>query len=91
MLATSGVVDGAGVSGLLGHDVDSFLDWIWKITGGNADVCENTGVAEKAIRKLLKTKSGICHGDTEAPRTEWCKEMGMRWRSWAGDSTFCPC
>jgi putative NIF3 family GTP cyclohydrolase 1 type 2 len=39
--ATSRVVDEAGVSGLLGHEWFLFLRWIWKITGGNAEVCEN--------------------------------------------------
>jgi hypothetical protein len=42
VLATSRVVDEAGVSGLLGHEWFLFWGWIWKITGGNADVFENT-------------------------------------------------
>jgi hypothetical protein len=36
------------------------LRWIWKITGGNAEAFENTGVVEKAIRKLMKTKGRFC-------------------------------
>ena len=57
---------------------DSFLKWIWKITGGNAEVVGNRGDAGKAIRKLMKIKSEICHRDTEAPRTDLCNGMGKR-------------
>jgi hypothetical protein len=31
-------------------------------TGGNADVCENTGVVGKAIRKVMKAKGLKIHG-----------------------------
>jgi hypothetical protein len=41
---------------------------------GNADQCENKGVAGKAIRKNMKTKDEeepwTCHRDTEAPSWE---------------------
>ena len=48
-----------GVSGPFCWEIP-FLRWIWKITGGNAEVFENKGVVEKAIRKLKKTKGKIC-------------------------------
>src|SRR6266849_8790840 len=55
--AASGVVDKAGFSGLLGHF--SFLCEM--VLGGhprgNADQCENKGLAGKAIRKNMKTKA----------------------------------
>jgi hypothetical protein len=56
MRTASGVVDEAGFSGLLTH-ISSF--WIWNAgvhPRGNADGCENKGVAGKAIRKSMKTK-----------------------------------
>jgi hypothetical protein len=42
---------------------------IWialKKTGGNADVCENIGVAEKAIRKLMKMRGMQIDGEEGA-------------------------
>ena len=55
MRATSGIVDGTGVSDLLGHF--SFLGWIRGVhPGGNAEDFENKRVAGKAIRKTMKTK-----------------------------------
>jgi hypothetical protein len=40
----------------------------WKITGGNADRCENKGVAKKATQKLLKTKGQKYHRLRDALR-----------------------
>jgi len=67
---------------------DSFLRWIWKITGGNAEVLENTGVDKKAIRKLMKTKGRIYHEHTEALKTECRESMAMRSRKVLGPTCF---
>jgi hypothetical protein len=61
---------------------DPFLRWIWKITGGNAEVFENTGVVKKAIRKLKKTKSRFCTRQQQAMRDDrlaiaWGAEIEM--------------
>jgi hypothetical protein len=40
----------------------------WRITGGNADRCENKGVAKKTIQKLLKIKGQKYHRVCDAPR-----------------------
>ena len=58
------------------------MKWIWKITGGNAEVFENTGVAEKAIRKLMKTNDRFCTREWRVMRddrlvTSWGAEIEM--------------
>jgi hypothetical protein len=40
----------------------------WKITGGNADRCENKGVGKIAIRNLLKIKGQKYHRLRDALR-----------------------
>jgi hypothetical protein len=58
---------------------ESFLKWIWKITGGNAEVFENTGVDKKAIRKLKKTKGRFCTVQCRVMRDEQvCNSVGRR-------------
>jgi len=55
------------------------LRGIWKITGGNAEVFENAGLKEKAIRKLLKTKGRFCTKQRVIRDVKmgslWCVEM----------------
>jgi hypothetical protein len=58
MVAAGRLIDKAGVSDLLGH-----FFFPLRMDGGvhprgNADDCENKGVAGKAIRKTMKTKGG---------------------------------
>ncbi len=75
-MASDGVVDEAGVRGFLGY---LFFGTIWKITGGNAEVLENAGLKEKAIRKLLKTKGRFCTKQRVIRDVKmgslWCVEM----------------
>ena len=56
MRATSGVIDGAGVSDLLGHFFFPWMRFGGYTPGGNAEDFENKRVAGKAIRKTMKTK-----------------------------------
>ncbi len=56
MRATSGVVDGTGVSDFLGHFFFPWMRFGGVHPGGNAEDFENKRVAGKAIRKTMKTK-----------------------------------
>jgi len=84
MGATGGVVDEAGVSCLLGHLEFPFETDLEK-TGGNAEIAESKGIAEKATRKLVKIVQLQIDGDGQlnaearrAQRTEIRGRMGKR-------------
>src|SRR4029077_4654484 len=82
--ATGGAVDKAGVRCLLGH-----LEFPFEIdlekTGGNAEIAESKGIAEKATRKLVKIVQLQIDGDGQlnaearrAQRTEIRGRVGKR-------------
>ena len=77
--AASGVVDEAGFKCLLGHVSFLCREEFGVHPWGNADGCENKGVAGKAIRKDMKTKgrkkwrvaSGENEGRSERKTSGW--------------------
>lgn len=84
--AAGGVVDEAGFSGLLGHLVVPLREIGFEKTGGNAEGAENKGIAEKAIRKLMKTlllKIDDCGGRKENAHVEAQDKETQRARSFA--------
>ena len=62
MRTASGVIDGAGVSDLLGHFFFPWMGFGGTHPGGNAEDFENKRVAGKGIRKTMKTKERQSRG-----------------------------